>query len=518
MSRVNFITGNPAQQGLESTTNFLQRTRGTDLRLNEYERELKARRAIDQVVRQTINDFYRQGENIAADPVQPVPQPPLQTLPPINPAPQTAIQSRPLAPPHAESSAHYQPDPDIARIDAMSGVEVNPGGGFRDVHTKQIVLDPPDRPAPIPNLAAEELERRDAEEHWRRFWDMQKQGLAGAASAPAMQQVAVSETAPAIPQPPSPSASSRKSLNDILIERLAEVDGGGTTAMNLAQQEQRQKNLFEDRAMQMLATGKIEEGLYYANKAGVQIPNSLVHNAAFWTASSIAKQFYGSDQKGTHRFLSAFMTDPSGTIHERIARATEAAGPPSAKSGKFGSFFVDPSDGVVYHVNQYGATPIETPDGTPFRGVKPSSPRVGGGGSGGGGGGTTDYIARQIMSDYQRRGQQINYTDAINIARRGVRDQDTLLRREGLAQSAARNDPAFLTDPTGTLNRYREFYSANQAPMQLNAPPAPRQVAPAVPAAPAPTASPFQQFPDARRAPDGHWYIQRGGRYVRVEQ
>ena len=39
------------------------------------------------------------------------------------------------------------------------------------------------------------------------------------------------------------------------------------------------------------------------------------------------------------------------------------------------------------------------------------------------------------------------------------------------------------------------------------------------PAAPAPATggSPFKEYPDARQAPDGHWYVQKDGKYHRID-
>ncbi len=123
-------------------------------------------------------------------------------------------------------------------------------------------------------------------------------------------------------------------------------------------------------------------------------------------------------------------------------------------------------------------------------------------------GGATSATERIIANIMQEDGT-LTYAEAASMARRSPNASAEELQRERLALQAAKNEYAFRTDPTGTLEKWRIYYGLT---------PDPSIPAPAPAAPPAAAASPYPDYPDAKQAQDGNWYVQRNGQWQRIDQ
>lgn len=121
-------------------------------------------------------------------------------------------------------------------------------------------------------------------------------------------------------------------------------------------------------------------------------------------------------------------------------------------------------------------------------------------------GGARTGQTEKIISELRKENPSLSYAEALALTKRAPNADQATLRREALALSAAKADIDFITNPGGTLERYRKKYGLSAGPSNAPATPVP---APAQPAPPTPRpVTPAPQQPGGRAQIDQEGSLQ----------
>jgi hypothetical protein len=346
----------------------------------------------------------------------------------------------------------------------------------------------------------------------------------------------------------------RTSVNSQVADRLAATPGGGRMALQMRQNAERERDANETRVFQYLSNpATAHVGLGLAQQLGMQIPEQLANNTSFWQGTSIAKQLYPDDPGAAQRFVQGFVNGGGGTNIQAATQAgVQAAGAPVKKrqysvvQGDDGPVFYDvqdPSHQINGPANTRGqfmtdkdgntvflrqgrtqAEPVTDPSGNALSaqrfGATARVPSV------------YDQKFNAYLSVYPN-----DRAGALAYAQ-GTKQIDPA-NEQRIATEIAKKEMGNPPDPVlATPDQQRAYqerlsgrvteivrgwHSASSVrpggggmPPQGGAPATPQPQAPAPAAQPEASQSPYAEFPEARQAPDGRWYVQQGGQWFEI--
>jgi hypothetical protein len=160
------------------------------------------------------------------------------------------------------------------------------------------------------------------------------------------------ESAPLPPTQAAPvaapqAAAPQQRVGTQVANRLAQTQGGGRAALQLRQGDEKQKDADETRVFHYLSNPNTAHlGMDLANRIGMQIPQQLASNNAFWQGTAIAKQLYPDNPAAAQKFVTAFSQGGGGDVQAATQAGVQAAGAP-VKRRRYGT--VQGDDGIVFY-------------------------------------------------------------------------------------------------------------------------------------------------------------------------
>jgi hypothetical protein len=158
------------------------------------------------------------------------------------------------------------------------------------------------------------------------------------------------ESAPLPPTQAAPApqaAAPQQRVGTQVANRLAQTPGGGRAALQLRQGDEKQKDADETRVFHYLSNPSTAHlGMDLAQRIGMQIPQQLASNNAFWQGTAIAKQLYPDNPAAAQKFVTAFSQGGGGDVQAATQAGVQAAGAP-VKRRRYGT--VQGDDGIVFY-------------------------------------------------------------------------------------------------------------------------------------------------------------------------
>jgi hypothetical protein len=152
----------------------------------------------------------------------------------------------------------------------------------------------------------------------------------------------------AAPAPTAPAAAPQPRVGGLVAQRLAGTPGGGKAALQLRQNEERQRDQAEQQIFHYLSNPNTAHlGLDMAKRIGINIPPELANNTAFWQGTAISKQLYPDNPPAAQKFVQAFVQGGgNGDVQAATTAGINAAGAP-VKKRRYGTVTGD--DGIVFY-------------------------------------------------------------------------------------------------------------------------------------------------------------------------
>jgi hypothetical protein len=221
------------------------------------------------------------------------------------------------------------------------------------------------------------------------------------------------------------------------LEQTQQATKASIASMNNAAAAQHMEAFTKELAL--LDAGDVEGAKRLAASVGDTIPDAIIQNsqarATIKTITAAAQQYFPSRPKDQMAYITAHLTE----------------------LGK-----------------QQGQGQVPNPQTAPYQPAAGApTPQEAGA--------TQTGETERIINQLRQENPHLSYADAVGIAKRAPNGDTIAIRKETLALNGAKSDPAFATDPNGTLENWRRKYGLG--PMG-GAPAAAPGAAPAAPVRP----------------------------------
>jgi hypothetical protein len=149
----------------------------------------------------------------------------------------------------------------------------------------------------------------------------------GAAGQPSQPQQPMQAQAAQQAQQPILSPLDTPQFTQILQQKLASIPGGGAQIMAL----KKERDVQIAKIFEMIGNGNGEEARYFAQQAGVNIPQQFFANADLARGMAFSQKAYPDEPDKGQRFFVAY-TSTQGDMSAKVQAGMASAGPPTSAS------------------------------------------------------------------------------------------------------------------------------------------------------------------------------------------